>query len=150
MFCKGGALVVFGILFCTPCFGQEWAQNMFKVREHDFGTVARGAKAEYRFVFDNIYMEDVHIAGVRTSCGCTTPSVENPSLKTYEKGAILAHFNTPTFQGARGATLTVTIDKPFYAEVQLHVKGFIRSDVVVEPGSVQVGSVDRARAPTGK
>jgi hypothetical protein len=116
---------------------------MFKVSEHDFGTVARGAKTEYRFVFENLYMEDVHVASVRTSCGCTTPTVETPVLKTYEKGDILAHFNTPTFQGQRGATLTVTIDKPFYAEVQLHVKGFIRNDVAIEPGSVQVGSVDQ-------
>ncbi len=87
-------------------------------------------------------MEDVHVAGVRTSCGCTTPTIENPTLKTYEKGAIVAHFNTPLFLGQRGATLTVTFDKPFYAEVQLQVRGYIRSDVVVEPGSVQVGTVD--------
>ena len=39
-------------------------------------------------------------------------------------------------------TLTVTIDKPFYAQVQLHVSGDIRSDVVFTPGSVQLGSVD--------
>jgi hypothetical protein len=88
-------------------------------------------------------MEDVHVVDVRTSCGCTTPRVENDYLKTYDKGAIVAHFNTDTFLGQRGATLTVTIDKPFYAEVQLHVRGYIRSDVVVEPGSVQVGSIDQ-------
>jgi hypothetical protein len=140
---KIGYLFALGILSGAPCFGQEWAQKMFKITEHDFGTVARSAKAEYRFVFENLYMEDVHVASVRTSCGCTTPTVETPLLKTYEKGTILAHFNTPTFQGQRGATLTVTIDKPFYAEVQLHIKGFIRNDVVIEPGSVQVGSVDQ-------
>jgi hypothetical protein len=136
------------ILFVTlvavsPCFAQEWAQKMFKVTDHDFGSVARGAKAEYRFVFENLYLEDVHIAGVRSSCGCTTPTVENPLVKTYEKGAILAHFNTPTFLGQRGATLTVTIDQPYYAEIQLQVHGYIRGDVVVEPGSVQVGSIDQ-------
>jgi hypothetical protein len=140
---KIGYLFVLSILGWTPCFGQEWAQKMFKGTEHDFGTVARSAKAEYRFVFENLYMEDIHVASVRTSCGCTTPTVETPLLKTYEKGTILAHFNTPTFQGQRGATLTVTIDKPFYAEVQLHVKGFIRNDVAMEPGSVQVGSIDQ-------
>ncbi len=123
---------------------------MFKATEHDFGTVARGSKAEYRFVFENLYMEDVHIAGVRTSCGCTTPSVENATVKTYDQGDILAHFNTPTFLGQRAATLTVTIDKPFYAEVQLHIKGFIRNDVLVDPGSVQIGSVDQGTARTGK
>jgi hypothetical protein len=138
-----GYLLVLCILSCTPCVGQEWAQKMFKVSEHDFGTVARSAKTEYRFTFENLYLEDIHVASVRTSCGCTTPTVETPLLKTYEKGTILAHFNTPTFQGQRAATLTVTIDKPFYAEVQLHVKGFIRNDVAIEPGSVQVGSIDQ-------
>ena len=140
---KGGFVLLLGLLVCTPCFGQEWARNMFKVTEHDFGSVARGAKAEYRFVFENLYLEDVHVAGVRTSCGCTTPSVETPLLKTYEAGAILAHFNTDSFLGQRAATLTVTIDKPFYAEMQLQIRGYIRSDVVVEPGSVQFGPIDQ-------
>ena len=126
--------------------GQEWAQKMFKVADHDFGAVARGAKAEFSFVCENIYMEDVHLAGVRTSCGCTTPRVENALLKTYDKGAVVAHFNTDSFTGPHGATLTVTIDKPFFAEVQLHVKGDIRNDVVVAPGSVQYGSIDQGIA----
>ena len=131
------------VLVCPPCLGQEWARRMFKVTEHDFGSVARGAKAEYRFAFENIYLEDVHVANVRTSCGCTTPTVENASLKTYQEGTILAKFHTESFLGRRGATLTITIDKPFYAEVQLQVRGHIRGDVVVEPGSVQIGSVDQ-------
>ncbi len=140
--------IVLAIASATPCFGQEWARKMFKVTDHDFGFVARGAKAEYRFTFENPYLEDVHVAGVRTSCGCTTPTVETPSLKTYEQGAILAHFNTDSFQGSRGATLTITFDKPFYAEVQVQVRGFIRSDVVVEPGSVQFGSIDQGTGYT--
>jgi hypothetical protein len=134
------------VTFSLPASAQEWARKMFKEDTHNFGTVARSAKAEHRFTFENLYLEDIHVAGVRTSCGCTTPSVENSTVKTYEKGAILAHFNTDTFLGQRGATLTVTIDKPVYAEVQLHVKGYIRSDVLVEPGSVQFGAVDQGTA----
>lgn len=143
MRCKIGLLFVFTVLAVSQLAAQEWARKMFKVSEHDFGTCARNSRAEYEFVFENLYMEDVHIAGVRTSCGCTTPRVENPTLKTYEKGAILAHFNTDHFLGQRGATLTVTIDKPFYAEVQLQVRGTIRSDVDISPGSVQMGEVDQ-------
>jgi hypothetical protein len=137
------ATLVLAISVASPCFGQEWARKMFKIVDHDFGSVAAGAKAEYRFVFENLYMEDVHVSGIRTSCGCTTPSVETPLLKTYEQGTILAHFNTDSFRGQRGATLTVTIDRPFYAEVQLQIRGYIRGDVVVEPGSVQFGSIDQ-------
>jgi Protein of unknown function (DUF1573) len=140
---KIGLLTTLIVLSASTLFAQDWAKKMFKVTDHDFGTCARNARAEYEFVFENLYLEDVHIAGVRTSCGCTTPSVINPTIKTYEKGAILAHFNTDRFSGQRAATLTVTIDKPFYAEVQLHIKGYIRSDVDIKPGSVQMGEVDQ-------
>ena len=68
--------------------------------------------------------------------------IENPTIKTYEQGAIVAHFNTDSFLGQRGATITVVIDKPYPAEVQLQDRGYIRSDVVVDPGSVQIGSID--------
>lgn len=131
------------ILFCTPCLGQDWAKKMFKTTEHNFGSVAHDAKAEYKFVFENIYLEDVHIANAYTSCSCTSVRIENPTLKTYEQGEIVAHFNTDSFLGNRGATITVVIDKPYPAEVQLHVKGYIRGDVTVEPGSVELGSIDQ-------
>ena len=62
----------------SGAFGQEWAARMFESTEHNFGTVARGAKAEYEFVFSNIYLEDVHVASVRTSCGCTTRGSKTP------------------------------------------------------------------------
>jgi hypothetical protein len=140
---KLGPCVLLVFLVGTPCFGQDWAKKMFKVSEHDFGTVASGAKAEYVFEFENLYLEDVHIAYAYASCGCTSVRIENPLVKTYDKGRIVAHFNTDTFRGQRGATLTVVLDQPFDAQVQLHVKGYIRGDVVVDPGSVQLGSVDQ-------
>jgi hypothetical protein len=138
------------ILAVSPLFGQDWAKKMFKETSHDFGTVARSAKAEHAFEVTNIFMEDVHIASVRSSCGCTSVRVENPTLKTYEKGAIVATINSGTFLGQRGATLTVTIDKPYYAEVQLHDSVFIRSDVTVEPGSVQLGAVEQGQSAESK
>ena len=38
--------------------------------------------------------------------------------------------------------MTVYFDKPTYAEVQLQVAGFIRSDVVLQPGEIDFGNVD--------
>ena len=69
---RSALIVLIAAFAVSPCFGQDWAQKMFKVTDHDFGTVARGAKAEYRFVFENVYLEDVHIANVYASCTCTT------------------------------------------------------------------------------
>lgn len=134
--------LLLAVLYGSPLVAGGWAEKMFETTRHDFGSVARDAKAEFRFVLTNIYVEDVHVAGVRSSCSCTSPRIEQPLLKTYEKGAIIAHFNTDRFLGSKGATITVTIDKPLPATVQLHVNGYIRGDVVFEPGSVQFGAVD--------
>jgi hypothetical protein len=114
---------------------------MFDQRTHDFGSVARAAKVEYAFTLVNPYKEDIHISSVRSSCGCTMPRIQKDTLKSWEKGAIIAEFNTRAFSGQRGAHVTVTIDKPLYAEVQLEVKGYIRTDVVVDPGQVAFGQV---------
>ncbi|MEE3367800.1 MAG: DUF1573 domain-containing protein [Planctomycetota bacterium] len=126
-----------------PSYGQSWARKMFATNAHDFGVVARGAKAEFAFVLTNHYQEEVHIAGVRTTCGCTTPRITTKTLKSLEQGAIIASYNTRSFSGARSATITVLIDRPYRAEVQLQVTGFIRGDVVLQPGLVDFGEVDQ-------
>ena len=69
---------------------QDWAKKMFATLEHDFGTVAKNSKQEFRFEFTNLYEEPLHITGVRASCGCTIPTAEQDTLKTFEKGTILA------------------------------------------------------------
>lgn len=127
----------------SSVWGQEWAQKMFRDTEHDFGSVARGSKAEFSFVLENKYEEDVHIASVQSSCGCTTPTITKQWLKTWEKSEIIAKYNTRSFIGQRAATLTVVIDRPYYAEVQLSVSGYIRSDVVFDPGEINFGDVDQ-------
>lgn len=129
----------------APARGQEWARKMFTVTSHNFGTVAKGSKTEYRFVFRNIYKEDLHVVGVRTSCGCTSPEVTKHDLKTHETAEVVAKFNTRTFLGQHGATLTVTFDKPFRAEVQLRVAGNIRGDVTFDPPFIDLGNVELGR-----
>jgi len=132
------------ICLCATHVGaQQWATKMFKSTSHDFGTVARDSKVEHAFVFENIYEEGVHVASVRSSCSCTTPLITQSSLKTFEKSSIVARFNTRSFLGQKGATLTVVFDKPYYAEVQLTVQGYIRSDVVFDPGEVNFGDIDQ-------
>jgi hypothetical protein len=127
--------------------GQDWAKKMFATLEHDFGTVARNSNQQFRFEITNLYKEDVHIASVRASCGCTIPKIETATLKSFEKGAILTTYNTKSFIGQRGATVTVTIDKPFFAEIQLQVAGFIRSDVVFTPNSLEFGEFQLSSKP---
>lgn len=121
--------------------GSNWAKQMFPVTEHDFRTVGRGAKTEHHFEFVNPFQEDVRVSSVRTSCGCTTPIVTQNLLKSLDKASVIAKFNTETYVGDRSATLTVVFDKPFYNEVQLKVRGNIRTDVTFSPSEVNFGEL---------
>ena len=133
----------FGIvsIHASTASAQNWADKMFKTKSHDFRIVGRGTKSEFHFDFTNIYEQDVHVQGVRTSCGCTTPTVTSDLVRTHETSSIVAKFNTDTFIGQKAATVTVVFDQPSYAEVQLKVSGFIRTDITFEPSEVAFGEV---------
>jgi hypothetical protein len=144
-----GKSTLFSLLFvclAAPAGAQEWADKMFETRTHDFGSVAHYAKVEYEFIFTNTFLEDVHVADAQPSCHCTSVSIKNPLVKTYEKGAVVATFNTSAFLGVHAATITVTIDRPFPAIVQLQVNGVIRDDVSVNPAELVLGDVDSGSA----
>lgn len=116
---------------------------MFDHTEHNFGTVARGAKAEHRFSFENIYREDLHILSVSSSCGCTKPTVTRDTLKSLQRAEVVATVDTRSFMGYKEAAIKVKFDQPFQAEVILKVSCYIRSDVVVQPGVIDFGSVSQ-------
>lgn len=129
-----------GLLLPTTASADEnWAKKMFSETEHDFRTVGRGTTAEHYFKFQNLYEESVHVSAVRSSCGCTTPTVSKDTLATHETGAIVAKFNTSTFIGSKAATITIVFDQPFYAEVQLQVRGNIRTDITFDPPEMDFG-----------
>lgn len=133
---------------------QQWARKMFlncnEKLSHDFGVVAKDSKAVHDFEFQNIFEEDIHIAGIRSSCGCVKTQITKHTLKTWEKGTVRAVFNTKTRSGANSSTLTVIIDRPYPAEVQLSVRGYIRADVLFEPGSVAFGEVEEGQGAERK
>jgi hypothetical protein len=123
---------------------------MFTEQKHDFGTVARGADTVHRFAAKNIYKQDIELVSVRSSCGCTSPTIEKKVLKTGDVGYVTATFNTRTFTGLHGATLTVSVrwyDRGNWrrGETQLRVDGNIRGDVVFKPGAVSFANVEQGK-----
>ncbi len=138
------ALPLLWLSWTSATEGQDWVRPMFEEVSHDFGNVPRGAKAEHEFVLTNKYQETLHIAQVRSSCGCTIPTIKNANLKTYEKGAIVCEFNTRSFVGPKSAVVTVVFTAPYHGEMQLMVKGDILSDIVTDPGEIQFGELDQA------
>ena len=74
--------------------------------------------------------------------------LECSDIEPGKTGSVRARFNTDTFRGKRGATLTVLIDKPFYNEVRLRVDGYIRSDMVFYPGAIEFSKLNQGESVT--
>lgn len=145
---RGGltSLLLLAGLWTTPCFAADWARKMFETTSHDFGMIAAGAKAEFKFTFKNHVVPDVHVARATSSCGCASVQIENDTLKTYEESAITVSVNSRSLRGRQSSTIIVVFDRPSYAEVQLNIKVYIRGDVVVEPTSLVFGEVELGAA----
>lgn len=132
-----------------PGTGPANALKMFSETSHDFGAVARGAEVKTRIIITNPYVEDVHIASVTPSCSCTT--VNGPSktvLHTHETAEIELSMDTRRFVHHKDAVVTVRFDMPQFWEVQLPVQMYVRTDVVLTPGSANFGAVDAGKGAT--
>ncbi len=124
----------------------HWAGSFtFGARTHDFGVVPTASVQEHVFEFKNTLDQAIELTGIRTSCGCTKPSILTKRVEPGEVARVLAKFDTLKFRGSRGATLSVSIkrSKPYvqYGEVQFSVKGKIRQDVVLSPGKIEFKDV---------
>lgn len=158
MNCKFIYFVLFCILLgangriCTAQSNtDQWAESMFTEMgtsmAHDFGSVALHADVEHRFLFKNLYLEDVVVDSVQSNCGCTKASITKTVIRSMETAEVVARIDTSGKEHTkrRKATITVHFASPLPAEVQLQVRTYIRADVGFEPGFVEFGTV-----PVGK
>jgi len=126
----------------------NWAEKMFDSRSHDFGVIPLTSKVTHRFLVKNFYRETVHIAGVRTTCGC---SVARPSKSTLASGEVVTIDVTMDMRRTRmastrkSAVLTVVFDRPSFAEVKIPVSAQVRKDLVIAPGSADFTGVDQGK-----
>lgn len=123
-----------------------WVERMLETKEHDFGTLVSGADAVWRFPISNIYSHKIELVGVRSSCGCTTASLENKQLEPGKTGYVVAQFNTRLNPGAHNAVLTVQTSwddngSKRTGEATLMVRGDVRASVAVEPNEINFANV---------
>ena len=136
------SVLFLSVFCCCTAQAQSWADSMFTIKSHDFGSVPLLSDTQYSFKFHNTSKQDVHIASVSSSCTCTDASAPVRTIKSGEKGEIIAKVNTSgQRQKKNSATITVTFDKPSTAHVQLEVAVYIRPDIVLNPGSIDFGTI---------
>src|SRR5579863_10524880 len=132
---------VFGRRNRADAQDQQWAQKMFDKLEQDFGPVPSNADLKYRLKITNKYQQTVHIAGVGSSCGCTTGKPSKDTLASEDVAYLDVTMDTRRFRGLKETVITVTFDQPIYAQVQIPVKAFINPDLLINPGAAEFGGI---------
>lgn len=126
-----------------------WADALFSERGHDFGPVPRGAVVRHPFTLVNRLGEPVTIVDVRASCGCTTGWANASLVQPGQSATVEAQMDTRNFVGLKQTVLYVTVmtTSGRQGEAHLNVSSMILSDVVLNPGAIDFGVVNRGSTP---
>lgn len=136
-----GALCAQGIPAQTT---GEWANKLFPLtRDKDFEVVPRGAQLKFTFPMKNIYKVPLEITNLRPGCGCLTANATKKVLQPGEEGSIEVVMNTRIFSGPKTVTLRVTVGPQYISTATLTVTATARQDVVVNPGEINFGIINR-------
>jgi hypothetical protein len=127
-----------------------WTDALFSESKYDFGMVPRGVKVKHDFLLVNRLAEPITILGLRPSCGCTSGRASARAVAPGETAVIEAEMDTRNFVGPKSTFLFVTLITAGgrEGEARLGVSSHILSDVVLNPGSIEFGTVTRGQAPT--
>jgi hypothetical protein len=138
----------------------DWARPMFEQDQLriNYKSVAKGQDVSFKIRVNNVFPQDMQITGLSTSCGClswddnkllTNGAVGLPAAILIPAGqskTITLRLDTIRHHGEKKGTFgTVTLFDPSknqFGTVTIYAEGYIRTDVVLQPGSVNFGSVE--------
>jgi hypothetical protein len=80
---------------------------IFKEYEHNFGKIAEGEKVGYVFTFENKGTNNLVIASVTTSCGCTVPKYDTKPIPPGGNGNLEVVFDASGKNGMQTKTITI-------------------------------------------
>ena len=121
--------------------------TLFEESSRDLGSVPRGTTLTHQFKLNNPTNAPLHVANLRTSCGCATAAIGKEEIQPGESTIILVTIDTRKYSGPRKFTIHVLIDRPFVEEVRLMLDAISRDDVMLTPGQLAFGRVKRGTAP---
>jgi hypothetical protein len=133
----------------TTAHGQGWAEKMFKDGlTHDFGTVPHGAQLYHRFTITNIYAVRMEVTGLVSGCGCVTATASKRVLEPRETAVVDVEMDARRFTGPKSVTIRVTVGPEYISTAELRVNANSRSDIVFNPGEVNLGTVQLGATPS--
>lgn len=121
----GIGLTLLGLLLTllAGCTGQP-GQVELSATEYDFGTIPNTKPVSEVFEVHNVGRGQLEIAGVSTSCGCTTAEVGQRKLAPGEATELVVTFDPQAHDGATGQFMRIVYvrtDDPDVPEATLTI-----------------------------
>ena len=85
---------------------------VFDATEYDFGKIDAGTNKSCSFEFINDGGKDLVIEKVHASCGCTTTTMANTTLKPGQASEIEVTYHAPSYAGKSKKRITVHTNDP--------------------------------------
>jgi hypothetical protein len=104
--------------------------------DHVFGTIYRGENAEHTFIIRNAGNAPLEIKNVRSTCGCTVPTISKRILEPKESTKLKAVFDTRQFRGQVIKNLYVYSNDLENPVKKLSIQADVREDLKIIPSSV--------------
>lgn len=132
--------------FDNICLG-SWGESLFEIRRYNFGQVAIGTNAEYKFVMTNHFKQDIRVIGLNTSCNCAISNLSSELIASGKTEFLIVKLNTNgQHYYEKKAVITIHFEVIVEGNVlqdsaQLSISGYIRPDITLSAGAIEFGSV---------
>jgi hypothetical protein len=111
---------------------------------YDFGVIhSNTQRLPHVFILKNTGDTPLHIAAIKSSCGCTTAQLERKDIEPGGHIALSTAFDPSGRSGAQHKTITILTNDPAAPELTLELKCDIQLALKVEPPSLFFGQVTR-------
>lgn len=115
---------------------------------YDFGEIPSGESVQATFTLRNGGDETLHIAYVRTSCGCTTTALEKRDLAPGEETPLVATLSLKNRSGPQNKRLTIGSNDPDHPDIQAIVQGTAVRFITISPSLIYLFSAPQGQTIT--
>ena len=119
------------------------SQLVFETASFNFGKVQQGQEIRRVFRFRNTGKQTLVITRVKSSCGCTFPSLKTKSYAPGKQGSLTVTFDSKGRVGRQHKTITVESNDPKKPRIILEISGVIivppRPVINIQPEVVRLG-----------
>ena len=115
---------------------------------YDFGEAPSGESVQATFTLRNDGDAPLHIAYVRTSCGCTTTVLEKRDLAPGEETPLVATLSLKNRRGPQSKRVTIGSNDPDHPDIQAIVQGTAIRHLTISPSIIYLFSATQGQPIT--